>query len=108
MPLLNKIHFGKHALYGLIFYFSNHIFLSFFKSNTPMDKQETYDILNDLYETYQYLLTKLEYTREFLDGASNPLVPFEKEKVLDVINSIAERHDEIQNDIAQIKELAKS
>lgn len=73
-----------------------------------MDKQETYDLLNDLYETYQYLLTKLEHTREFLDGANNPLIPFEKEKVMDVIDSIAQRHDEIEKDIAQIKELAKS
>ncbi len=72
-----------------------------------MDKQETYDILNDLYETYQYLLTKLEHTREFLDAASDPLVEFEKEKVMDIVSSITARHDEIEQNLAQITELAK-
>lgn len=72
-----------------------------------MDKQETYDILNDLYETYQYLLTKLSHTRDLLDNASDPLIDFEKQKVMDVVESITQRHEEIQKDVQQIKVLAE-
>jgi hypothetical protein len=72
-----------------------------------MDKQETYDILNDLHETYQYLMTKLDNTRELLDGASDPLVDFEKQKVMDVVESIIQRHDEIEKDMQQLKVLSE-
>jgi|GEM_PF-6045445 len=72
-----------------------------------MDKQETYDILNDLFENYQYLLTKLGHTRDLLDGASDPLIDFEKQKVMDIVESISQRHEEIQKDVQQLKALSK-
>ncbi|UZR92332.1 hypothetical protein [Chondrinema litorale] len=72
-----------------------------------MKKQETYDLLNDLYETYQYLMTKIDHTKELLENANNdPLVDFEKQRVKDIVDSIVNRHDEIQTDIQQLKNMA--
>lgn len=71
-----------------------------------MDKQETYDLLNDLHENYQYLITKIDNTKELLDNANKQLVDFEKQRVRDIIDSINQRHDEINKDVLQLKKLS--
>ncbi|WP_157637794.1 hypothetical protein [Flexithrix dorotheae] len=68
-----------------------------------MDKQNVIDTLTDLYETYQYLITKVELTKETLENNGPTISEFEEEKIKDIFESIISKNSEIAQDLQTLK-----
>jgi len=75
-----------------------------------MKRDEVLDVLLDMYETYQYLMTKLDVTKDTLESNSKgeTINDFEREKILDVIASALQKHEEIVPDLKQLQDYIKS
>lgn len=73
-----------------------------------MKRTDFLDALEDIRETYIYLQTKVEVCKEALDHDSESVSPFEKEKILDLLQSIKDKHTEIYTHASKMSEsLAK-
>ncbi len=73
-----------------------------------MNKNKAFDTLLDMYETYQYLMTKIDLVKGTLDDVKGEnLTDFETEKLLDVIESARAKHAEIDQDLTVLKKILK-
>ncbi|MBX2842237.1 MAG: hypothetical protein KTR26_10720 [Flammeovirgaceae bacterium] len=68
-----------------------------------MDKQNVIDTLTDLYETYQYLITKVQLTKETLENNDPNISEFEEKKIKDIFDSIISKNSEIAKDLNELK-----